>query len=617
MYCSYMNSGTLRYQISQILNIYSKRDKKYLILIAFIQVVLALLDLAGVMLLGLIGTLSVYGIQSQSPGESINEILLFLNLDSYSFQNQVAILGSIAAVTLVFKTLFSIYVIRKILLFVSRRGSLISSNYFQNLFSKSLLDVNKYSNQEIIYAGTTGVDNLTTGVIGSGIIIFSDSVLLLVLFIGLSFVNFSIAISIFLIFSTVGISLNRYMKYSSTKLGIEQSELNVNSNQKILEALLSYREITVKNQKFYYVDQISKIRYKLANVVAKKNFMPNLSKYIFESSLIVATFIFSGFQFIALESSAAIASLAIFMASATRIAPAILRIQQGVIYFKLALGSVERTLEIIHDAKAGEHDKLTNKEIDFVYSGFIPRIEISSLNFAHVRNTDFKIIDLNLLIEPGTQVAITGSSGAGKSTLIDLILGMYPNQANSIKISGLSPLQTFQEWPGAVAYVPQNISTTKGTIRENVSLGFAKNLVNDDRVWDALKSAQLEEFVLSLPEGLDHQVGEHGGQLSGGQRQRLGIARALYTSPHLLILDEATSALDGETEYLISQTIKNLKGKCTVILIAHRIASIVNADKVIFMENGKISAEGSFDEVRRNSPTFENQINLMKITKEN
>jgi ABC-type multidrug transport system fused ATPase/permease subunit len=137
--------------------------------------------------------------------------------------------------------------------------------------------------------------------------------------------------------------------------------------------------------------------------------------------------------------------------------------------------------------------------------------------------------------------------------------------------------------------------------------------MDEERIWNSLKVAHLDEFVKSMPDGIDTHVGEFGNQLSGGQRQRLGIARALFTSPRLLILDEATSALDGETEALISQTIKELKGKCTVILIAHRLSSVMNADKVIFMDDGKIAAEGTFSEVRELSKEFDKQVKLMGI----
>jgi ABC-type multidrug transport system fused ATPase/permease subunit len=345
--------------------------------------------------------------------------------------------------------------------------------------------------------------------------------------------------------------------------------------------------------------------------------MPNLSKYIFETSLIVGSFLISGIQFALYNSSQAIASLAVFLAASTRVAPAVLRIQQGMIALRLGLGTVEKTMGIIQDAKKGTHQELSISKKLFEYSDFQPNIQISSLNYEYNNNRGFKINNLSLRIDSGSQVAITGSSGAGKTTLIDLILGVHPNNSDAIKISGLTPLSAFAKWPGAVAYVPQNITIMNTSVRENISQGYEFDLMDEKRIWSALKIAHLDEFVKALPNGLETQVGEYGNQISGGQRQRLGIARALFTSPKLLIFDEATSALDGETEALISQTIRELKGKCTVVLIAHRISSVINADKVIFMENGRITAEGSFEEVRRISPTFENQVNLMKIAKEN
>lgn len=612
-----MKNSTLFNQLKEALSVYSKRDREKLFLVALSQVFLAILDLVGVALLGVIGALSVYGIQSKSPGSRVNQVLELINLDQMNFQKQVAVLGAIAVLVLTFKTAVSIYLVKKTLLFVSIRGALISSNLIKDLFSKSIIDVNKYTNQSIIYSATAGIENLTTRVIGSSITIFSDVILLVVLFLGLLFVNVSISLSIFIVFVMVGLGLNKYMKNSSYKLGTAEAKLGVLSNEKILEGLNSYREITVKNQRGYYVNLISDHRMKLANVIAKKNFMPNLSKYVFEVALIVGSFVIAGIQFTLYNSSQAIASLAIFLAASTRIAPAILRIQQGYIHLKLGLGTVEQTMEMINFARSGHHDKLDMSNINIEYENFVPEINITNLSFSYPGNSSFSISNLNLSVKAGTQLAITGSSGAGKTTLVDLILGVYPNNSDAIRISGLSPLSAFSKWPGAVAYVPQNISIMNGTVRENVSQGYSSVIAKDDQVWKALEIAHLDLFIKKLPNGLDTQVGEYGNQLSGGQRQRLGIARALFTSPKLLILDEATSALDGETEAYISQTIKELKGKCTVILIAHRMSSVINADKVVFLENGKITAEGTFDEVKQKSQTFENQVNLMNINRTN
>jgi ATP-binding cassette, subfamily B, bacterial PglK len=597
----------------QALSVYSKNDKKKLILVALSQVLLALLDLLGVVLLGVIGALSVYGIQSKSPGSRINWLLDSMHLEDYSFQQQVAILGVLAVFVLVFKTIVSVLIVRKTLLFASKKGALISSKLVADLFSKSIIELNKYNNQQIVFSITSGVEYLTTRVIGNALLIFSDVVLLLVLFIGLLFINTSISISIFVFFTIIGYSLFKIMKKSSYKLGTSETALTIMGNEKILEFLNSYRELTVKNRRGFYIDQISNLRMDVAFLSAKRNFMPYLSKYVFETALILGTFAVAGIQFTLYNSSQAIASLAIFLAAGTRIAPAILRVQQSSINLRLGLGTVENTLEMIENARKGHHDKITNSENNFNYDGFIPTVKIENLNFSYEDNTSFSIKDLNLNIEEGTQVAITGSSGAGKTTLIDLLLGVHGIESNSIRISGQEPLNTFKLWPGAVAYVPQNITIMNGTIRDNISQGYPKELADDDRIWQALDTAQLSAFVKNLPHGLQTEVGEYGNKLSGGQRQRLGIARALFTSPKLLILDEATSALDGETEAAISETIQKLKGKTTVILIAHRISSVKNADKIVFMEHGRITAEGSFDEVRQISPTFENQVNLMQI----
>jgi ABC-type multidrug transport system fused ATPase/permease subunit len=274
-------------------------------------------------------------------------------------------------------------------------------------------------------------------------------------------------------------------------------------------------------------------------------------------------------------------------------------------------------MNMIDFGRSGYHDKLTITPKSFDHHDFQPSVDINDLNFSYENSGNFAIKNLNLHIATGTQVAITGSSGAGKTTLVDLILGVFPNDSDSVKISGLTPLSAFSRWPGAVAYVPQNINIMNTTIRENITQGYEFDSLDEERVWNSLSVAHLDEFVKTLPLGTNTHVGEFGNQLSGGQRQRLGIARALFTSPKLLILDEATSALDGETESLISQTIQELKGKCTVILIAHRLSSVMNADKIIFMENGKITAEGTFSEVRKLSPSFEKQVNLMGITDSN
>jgi ABC-type bacteriocin/lantibiotic exporter with double-glycine peptidase domain len=197
--------------------------------------------------------------------------------------------------------------------------------------------------------------------------------------------------------------------------------------------------------------------------------------------------------------------------------------------------------------------------------------------------------------------------------MVDILLGVLTPDNGSVLVSDLPPMLAVAKWPGAVSYVPQDIAISSGTIRENIALGYPLEEATDELVMSALKMAQLDEFVSSLTEGIDTQVGERGARISGGQRQRLGIARAMFTQPHLLVLDEATSSLDGATEASISNAIHALKGSTTVVIIAHRLSTVKNVDNIVYLSNGKVLATGTFDEVRQIIPDFDQQAKIMGI----
>ena len=206
-----------------------------------------------------------------------------------------------------------------------------------------------------------------------------------------------------------------------------------------------------------------------------------------------------------------------------------------------------------------------------------------------------------------------GPSGAGKTTLIDLVLGLLEIKSGKVEISGEAPEIAIERWPGAIAYVPQDVVIINSSVKQNLGVGFPIEKISDEACWEALKVAQLDGFVNSLPEGLLTRISESGSNLSGGQRQRLGIARALITKPKIIILDEATSSLDAQTEEEISQSILALRGSVTTLTIAHRLSTVVNADSVIYIADGKILAQGRFDEVRKIVPDFDKQAQLMGL----
>jgi len=206
-----------------------------------------------------------------------------------------------------------------------------------------------------------------------------------------------------------------------------------------------------------------------------------------------------------------------------------------------------------------------------------------------------------------------GSTGAGKSTLADVIIGVLEPDSGSVTISGASPREAISRWSGAIAYVPQSVALVVGSVRENVALGLPADAIDDDMVWEALQRAHLADFLRNSREGLDTYIGERGMRLSGGQRQRLGIARALYTRPRLLVLDEATSALDAETEGAIVRTLDELEGEVSTITVAHRLATVRRADQLLYLEDGRIIAHGTFDEVRGQVKDFDRQASLLGL----
>jgi len=607
---SQKNINSLRRDFDEV---FSSGERRKLIGATILQSSLAVLDLIGVALIGVIGALSIYGIQSKSDAGRASKITSYLHLENFSFQKQIAILGALAATILILKTVSSLVVTRKVLNFVSSKGAQVTKKLLQTVLNTPSSFLSRFTQQEIIYACTTGVQNLTTGIIGTASTMFSDSILLIVMLVGLVYVNPILAISTLIVFCAVGIAMHATLRTKAFTLGTQESKLNIQGNELIWEALNTYRESLVRNTQSHYVEGISQIRHGVASAITKKNLMPYIGKYVMEIAMVLGSLILTAIQFLLYDATTAIASLTIFLAATSRIAPAVLRIQQGVLQIRNLRGTIEITTTLLR-SPSKVFPKLPEKP-SLTHEGFSGSVNIDSLAFSYGPENQFRIKNLSLQILPGSHVAIVGPSGSGKSTLVDLILGNLQPESGKIYISGKNPIESFLAWPGSTAYVPQKVSISNVSLKDNICLGYPADYFEVEHVLAVIKQTGLEDLVNSQPDGVDLISGDHGSKLSGGQQQRLGIARALITRPKLIVLDEATSSLDSVTESEITKAISSLRGQTTVITIAHRLSTVRDADVVIYLENGEIVASGSFEEVRTKVPDFERQAQLMGINR--
>jgi ABC-type multidrug transport system fused ATPase/permease subunit len=393
----------------------------------------------------------------------------------------------------------------------------------------------------------------------------------------------------------------------------------------VSEALATYRETTVLNRRDLYVTRYEGIVGRYATASASNAFVMEIPKYVLEVALYAGILVIGVVQFLTKDWGAAAATVALFLAAGTRLTPALLRLQGAGITIKNASVAAQPTFflaETLQESNAESgvktrEERITSSQIhNHIVSGY-PDFEggifVEDVWLTYPDATDPALADVTFTVQPGASVALVGSTGAGKSSLADVLLGVHAPQQGRALIGGITPREAIDRWPGAIAYVPQAVALIEGTVRENVALGLPSHEIDDELVWEALQRAHLADFLVANREGLDTAIGERGFRLSGGQRQRLGIARALYTRPRLLVLDEATSSLDAETEQAISQTLSELEGEVTTVTVAHRLATVRFVDQLLYLKHGRVIARGSFDSIRNEVPDFDRQASLLGL----
>ena len=596
-------------QLRSVLSFIPRDHKKTLIKFAIIQALTAVLDLIGIVLIGVIGSLALHGVTSSSAlNPNVLNLLQLLHLESKSLAIQVAVLSAAAGICLVGRSISAFIVSSRIFHFLGNEGALLSGNLINKIVHKDLAQIEKMTRQETVFILTSGSNKVALDVAGSLVLVLADLASLFLIVVTLFILDPATATITISLFGILGFLLFNHLKSKASALGATNSKLFVDINNSIVKTLENIRFIRTANLMDNRISEFNNLRYLQSKALAELSVMPYISKYVFEIALVFGALIISALQFILHDAVHAITTLTVFLAAGGRLAPAALRLQQSSLLIRANISYTIPVLALYSEAGKETLAKVKPNEP----AEFIGNIELREVDYCYPDSDNFVLKGINLKIEKGSLTAIVGPSGAGKSTLVDVMLGLNTPKSGTAAISNQLPLQAFSMWPGKVSYVPQRTNLIDGTIAENVAYG--RTIVSDNQILDAIRLANLEDLVSSLSQGLETPIGELGSRLSAGQQQRIGIARALFSNPELLIMDEATSALDAATEKDLTDSLAKLREKVTLVVVAHRLSTIMDADKVVYISSGTIAAVGTMDEVRNQVPEFNNQAEILGIS---
>ncbi len=394
---------------------------------------------------------------------------------------------------------------------------------------------------------------------------------------------------------TVGVILGSCLMiivFGLQKINRRNGEINIQLNGFLLkhlqQAFEGVKEIKIMNTEDYFIDTYASTFRRSTDMDIKYSIINTMPKYLIESFAVIAVLGFLGMNILFNPNyMELLPQLAAFCVAAFKLLPSVNAIYasfNSVVYYKASIDVVYNDIKLAEECE--EENEFVNEDNSEL--SFDNEIRLENVSFRYAGSDHDVLSGINIEIKKGQSVALVGASGGGKTTTADIIISLLSPTSGRVQVDGVDIKNNKKAWRDKFGYIPQGIYLTDDSIRRNVAFGVPEDKIDDTRVWGALKEAQLEDFVRSLPEGLDTEVGERGARISGGQKQRIGIARALYRNPEILVFDEATSALDNETEKEVMGAIDGLQGTKTIIMIAHRLSTIENCDVVYKVENGSI-----------------------------
>ncbi len=595
---------------SSALALLTPRERGIYILLVAARALVGLLDVFGILLVGVVAALGALQFDTSNEGPTF----LGVGIPRLSGDELLLLVLFVLGVFVV-KAAVAIGLSRLLTAFVARIEARNATVLATHLLTGSLDEARRFSRSELQFVLTESIKWTFTGLLNNIAAIFVEGFLLLIVAVAFFAVDPVVAIFAIGYFALIVVGMQAGIARVLRRAGEDAAEGTVTTLGALGDTLDTYREVTVLGRVDTFLERIEAARTRAARSGATLAFLGGMPRYVVETALILGVVVFVGQQLLTGQLTSGLATLGVFLAGAVRIMGAILPLQTAVAALKVNTeqSAAARALltEIGTTVRAVAPPAPRGVPVPDAREPLVVVVEGAS--YRYPTGDDTVLRDVSLTIPSGSFAAIIGPSGAGKTTLAELIIGLSIPATGTVRINGWDPRSLRAAAPGLVSYVPQKPGLVSGTIADNVALGIPRRSVDRDRVRAALAKAQLLDFVDALPAGIDTTVGKQSDAFSGGQVQRIGLARALFVNPRLLVLDEATSGLDAGTEAEVSKTLRELSGELTIIVVAHRLSTVQRADTVAVIEEGRIVAEGDFPTVRRDVPMVADYVKLMSF----
>jgi ABC-type multidrug transport system fused ATPase/permease subunit len=444
-----------------------------------------------------------------------------------------------------------------------------------------------------------------TGGVGAMLALATEAFTISFIFLGLLITAPLAALLALCYFGLAGLVLQQLIRPRVLEASRRSQEATLVTSSTSLQALGAAKEVKLRRAEEQFIVRYRRARHRGAHARATATLLNELTKYLLEIAFVVGIALLAFVVTRTSGAQAGLVTLGLFVAAGSRILPSTVRLIGALGAIRFSRAPLETLVAEDRSQRAAERAQVERQRTDAVPHG---DIEVRDLTVAYGTPPGEPVLrGVDASIRRGESVAIVGSSGAGKSTFVDVLLGLHEPVSGVVTAGGVPVHDNLPAWQARLAVVPQDVYLLDDSLRANIAFDVAPD---DDRLADVVRRAQLTDLVAELPDGLDTEVGERGARLSGGQRQRIGIARALYRQPELLVLDEATSALDNETERRLTETIQSLRGTVTMVIVAHRLSTVRHCDQLIFMSHGRVTANGTFEEVQRESAEFAHLVRL-------